>query len=56
MPIFGVRNLTLNQCLGSVNNNKEKIQYIGPTNLKKGRTLQFCSIRCCGPFHKYRSA
>ena len=28
MPTFGVRDLTLNQCLGSANNNKKKSRTI----------------------------
>ena len=36
VPIFGVQNPTLNQCLGSTNNNERKTQYLGSTNLKKG--------------------
>ena len=47
MPIFGVRSLTLNQYLGSVNNNTDKIQYLGSRNLKKGNScilVQFITV------------
>ena len=41
MPIFGVRNFTLNQYLGSVNYNMDKIHYFGSKNLGKGRIVDF---------------
>ena len=41
MPIFGVRNLSLNHYLGSVNYNMGRIQCFGSTNLKKGRIMEF---------------
>ena len=47
MPIFGVRKFTLNQCLGSVNYNMDQnstyiyLQYLGSTNMKKGRIVEF---------------
>ena len=47
MPIFGVRNLMLNQYLGSLNNNIEEIQYLESTNLRKGRVVQFGAISFC---------
>ena len=41
MPIFGVRNFTLNQYLGSVNYNMDKNSIFGSINLKKGRIVEF---------------
>ena len=55
MPIFGVRNLTLDQYLESVNNNKKKIQYFWSMDLKKGKVMQFSAISYCDSFSKYCS-
>ena len=44
MPIFGTNNLTLNQYLGSVNNSIHSIKYLGYTNLKNGRIVQFITV------------
>ena len=40
MSIFGVQNFTLDQYLGSVNYNMNKIQYLGSKNLKKGTIME----------------
>ena len=46
MPIFGVQNSTLNQYLGSVNYNMDKIQYLGPTNLKQEESWNLVEFGC----------
>ena len=41
MRIFGVRNFTLNQYLGSVNYNMDRNSIFWVKNLKRARTMEF---------------
>ena len=41
MPIFGVRNVTLNQYLGFVNYNMEKTSIFWVHKSEKGRAVEF---------------
>ena len=56
MPPSRGRNLTLNQYLGSVKDNLDKIQYLEPTTLKKGRIVQSAVILYSDLFSKCRFA
>ena len=51
IPLLGIRNLTLNPYLGSMNNNT-KIRLLWSANLKKEIIMHFGGIHYCGPFNK----
>ena len=53
---FGLEIFALNQYLGFVKNNIEKIQYLLYTNLKKGRIMPFGAIHYSYPLNKFSSA
>ena len=52
MQILGVQNLTLNQYIYR----EEGIQYLGSTNLKKSRIMQFRATQYSDQLNKFRSA
>ena len=56
MLIFGVRSLTFNQHLWSVNNSKKKIRYLESINLNTRKVVQFCAIYHSKPLKTCRSA
>ena len=45
MPRCGVRDLTVNQYLGSANSNVDKTSILGVTNLKERKILPFSTFR-----------
>ena len=55
-PVFGVRNLTLNQYLGSVNSSIDKDSIFGVHKSEEGRIVQCGAIHYGDPVNKCRSA